>query len=117
MRSLQLLNTCHKENSVQIDDKVVSHFPAPMYDSLDGLAKTVMKPTNCRSSAVSPQAKDNSGFTTQELVYVYPDVIKPNLVGDSFVGLLTTLQFPSKTEYHRFDYPLYSPVEQSFIKQ
>ena len=33
-----------------------------MYDSLDDLAKTVMNPTNCRSSAVSPLAKDNSAL-------------------------------------------------------
>ena len=30
--------------------------------------------------------------------------------------LLTTLHFPSNTGYHRFDYPLYKPVEQSFIE-
>jgi len=43
---------------------------------------------------------------------VYTD-IKPNLVGDSYVKLLTTLHFPSSTGYHRFDFPLYRPVEQS----
>jgi len=32
------------------------------------------------------------------------------------VRLLTTLHFPSNTGYHRFDYPLYKPVEQSFIE-
>ncbi len=49
------------------------------------------------------------------------DTSKPTLlnqfqVGDSYVTVLTTLHFPSKTGYHRFDYPLYSPVEQSFIE-
>ena len=44
-----------------------------------------MNPTNCRSSAVTLPAEDNSGFTTQEPVYVYTDVIKPNLVADSYV--------------------------------
>ena len=29
----ELLNTCYEENSVQIDDKVVSQFPVRMYDS------------------------------------------------------------------------------------
>ncbi len=83
MGSIELLNTSYEENSVQIDDKVVSLFPDRMYDSLDDLAKTIMNPINCRSSAVSLPAEDNSGFTTQEPVYVYTDVIKPNLVGDS----------------------------------
>jgi hypothetical protein len=46
---------------------------------------------------------------------VYTNIIKPNLVGDSYVGLLTTLHFPSSTGYHTFDFPLYQPVEQSFI--
>jgi hypothetical protein len=87
-----------------------------MHDSLDDLAKTVMNITNFRYSAVSPQAKGNSGFTTWELVYVYTVVIKPNLVGEYYVRRLTTLHFPLRAGYHRFDYPLYRPVEQSFIE-
>jgi len=47
---------------------------------------------------------------------VYTDIIKPNLVGDSNFKLLTTLHFPSGTEYHRFDFPSYRPLEQSFIE-
>jgi len=47
---------------------------------------------------------------------VYTDIIKPNLVGDSYVKHLTTLHFPSSTGYHRFDFPLYRAVEQSFIE-
>jgi hypothetical protein len=47
---------------------------------------------------------------------VYTDIIKPNLVGDSYVKRLTTLHFPSSTGYHRFDFPLYRPVEKSFIE-
>jgi hypothetical protein len=46
-----------------------------------------------------------------EPVYIYTDIIKPNLVGDSYVGLLTPIQFPSPKGYHRFDYPLYRPLE------
>ena len=30
--------------------------------------------------------------------------------------LLTSLHFPSAKGYHRFDYPLYKPVEQSYIE-
>ena len=46
---------------------------------------------------------------------MYTGIIKPNLVGDSYVKLLTTPHFPSGTGYHRFDFPLYRPVKQSFI--
>jgi hypothetical protein len=47
---------------------------------------------------------------------VYTDIIKPNLIGDSYVKLLTTLHFLSTTGYHRFDFPLYRTVEQSPIE-
>ena len=60
--------------------------------------------------------KDNFNFAQPEPVYGYTDIIKPNLVGDSYVRLLTSLHFPSTTGYHRFDYPLYKPVVQSFIE-
>jgi len=60
--------------------------------------------------------KDNFNFAQPETVYIYTDIIKPNLVEDSYVRLLTSLHFPSNTGYHRFDYPLYKPVEQSFIE-
>lgn len=49
-----------------------------------------------------------------EPVYVYID-IKPNVVVDSYVRRLTTLHVPSNTEYNRFNYSLYIPLEQSFI--
>jgi hypothetical protein len=44
------------------------------------------------------------------------DVIKPNLVGDSYVRQLNSLHFPLVTGYHRFNYPIYRPVEYSFIE-
>jgi hypothetical protein len=47
---------------------------------------------------------------------VYTDIIKPNLVGDSYVRLLTSLYFPSSSDHHRFYYPLYLPVEQTYIE-
>ena len=75
-----------------------------------------MNPANCHTSRITVSLKDNPDFTTPEPVYVYTDIIKPNLVGDSYVKLLTTLHFPSSTGYHRFDFPLYRPVEQSFIE-
>ena len=47
---------------------------------------------------------------------MYIDIIKPNLVVDLNVILLTTLHFPSTTGYHRFNYTLFRPIEQSFIE-
>jgi len=75
-----------------------------------------MNPANCHTSRITVSLKDNPDFTTPEPVYVYTGIIKPNLVGDFYVKLLTTLHFPSSTGYHRFDFPLYRLVEQSFIE-
>jgi hypothetical protein len=75
-----------------------------------------MTPVNCRSSRVSLSTRDNFEFAMPEPIYVYTDVIKPNLVGDSYVRLPTPLHFPSSTGYHKFHYHLYKPVEQSFIE-
>jgi len=57
-----------------------------------------MNPANCHISRITI-IKNNHDFTTPEDVYVYTDM-KPNLVGDSYVKLLTTLHFPSSTGYH-----------------
>ena len=65
---------------------------------------------------VNVSVKDNSDFASPEPVYVYTVIIKQNLFGYSYVRLLTTLHFPSTTGYHRFNYPLYGPKEQSFIE-
>jgi hypothetical protein len=65
-----------------------------------------MNPSNCHSSGVTIPLKDISDFATPELVYVYTHIIKTNLVGDSYVRLLTTLQFPLATGYHTFNFPL-----------
>ena len=59
--------------------------------------------------------KDNYNFATPEPVYVYADIVKPNLVRDSYDKPLTTLHFPSSIGYHRISHPLYRPIEQSFI--
>jgi len=111
-----LLNMCHGQNSLHISENVVSHFPVKVYKSVEDLVETIMTPANCRSSRVTLAAKDNFDFTLPEPVYVYMDIIRPNLVGDSYVRLLTSLHFPSATGFHRFNYPMYSPVEQSFIE-
>jgi len=95
---------------------VLSHFPVKVYKSVEDLVQTIMSLANCRSSGLTPAAKDNFDFTVPEPVYVYTDIIRPNLVGDSYVRLLTSLHFPSAIGYHRFNYPMYRPVEQSFIE-
>jgi len=81
--SKQLFNSCYGENSVKIDNHIVSHFLARIYKGLEELAETIMNSANCHTFRITVSLKDNPHFTTQEAVYVYTD-IKPNLVGDSF---------------------------------
>ena len=69
-----------------------------------------MNPAICHSSRVDVLVKGNAGFALPEPVYVYTDIFKPNLFGDCYVKLLTSLQFPSTTG-HMFNYPLYRPIE------
>jgi hypothetical protein len=86
-----------------------------VYNGIKDLVKTIIIPSNCRSQRLTV-VKDNSVFALLEPVYIYADIIKPNLVRDCYVRLLTALHFPSTTGCHRFHYPLYKPVEQSFIE-
>ena len=111
-----LFNLCRWLNSIIVRENIVSYFPSGACDSIDDLAESVMKPVNCRSPTVNHSIKYNINYAHPEPVYVYTDIIKPNVVGHSYVGLLTTLHFPSAKRYHRFDYPLYKPVEQSYIE-
>ena len=99
-----------------VNESLVSYFPARTYNDINDLAETIINPSNCRSSTMNVSTKDNFNFAQPEPVYIYTDIIKPNLVGESYVRLLTSLHIPSTTGYHRFDYPLYKPVEQSFIE-
>ena len=98
-----------------IDENVAFYFPARVYKGIEDLAETIMIPANCRSSTVIVPRKDKVNFTQPEPVYVYTDIMKPNLFGVTYVRLLTSLHFPSDKGYHRFDYPFYRPVEQSII--
>jgi hypothetical protein len=100
----EFLRTCHGENSLRINEKVVSHFPLRVYNGLEDLAKTIMSTANYHSSSVDIPVKDNSDVATTEPAYLYTD-IKPNLVRNSYVELLTTLHFPSATVYQTFNYP------------
>jgi hypothetical protein len=74
-----------------------------------------MNSVNCHSSTVNVSVKDNSDFAFSDPVCVFAGIIKPNFWGDFYVRHLTTLHFPSATGY-RFNYPLYRPIEQSFIE-
>ena len=71
---------------------------------------------NCHSTRINVSVKDNNDFASPEPVYGYIDIVKQNLLGDYYVKHLTTLHFPSSTAYLRFNYPLYGPLEQSFIE-
>jgi hypothetical protein len=107
---------CYGENSLQICEKLVSHFPFQAYIGFECFAKTNLIPENYRSSRIPESETNNSKFAAPEPIFVYRDIIKPNLVGDSYVRLLTSLHFPSPSGHHSFYYPIYRPVEQSFIE-
>jgi len=102
-QSEELFSSCRGENSIMVDENLVSYFPTRVYNGIDDLAQIIMNPANCHSSTVNLSTKDNFNFTQPEPVYIYTDIIKPNLVGDSYVRLLTSLHFPSNTGYHRFE--------------
>ena len=74
-----------------------------------------MNPDNCSFSTVNLSIKENFNFPQPEPVYVYTDVIKPNVFWVTYMRLVTSMRFPLDTGYHTFDYPLYKPEEQSFI--
>jgi len=89
------------ENSNMVNENLVCYIPVRAYNSIDDLAEIIMNPANCRSSTVNLPTKDNFNFPQLEPAYVYTDIIKPDLVGDSYVRLLTSLHFPSDTGFHR----------------
>jgi len=51
--SKQLFNTYYGENSVKIDNHVVCHFPARVYNGLEDLVETIINPANCRASRIN----------------------------------------------------------------
>jgi hypothetical protein len=112
----ELSGVCYGQNSLQIAVKLVSQFPVLVYNGLQDLAKTITPPANCRSSRIPESETNNSNFAAPEPIFVYTDIIKSNLVEDSYVKLLTSLYFPSPTGHHSFYSPIYGPVEQSFIE-
>ena len=112
----EFFNSCRGENSIIVDENLVSYFPARLYNGIEDLAETTINPANCHSSTENVTTKANFNFTQPESEYIYTDIIKRNLVGDSYMRLLTCLHCPSNAGHHSFDYPLYKPVEQSFIE-
>ena len=84
-QSKELFNSCRGENSVIVNENLVSYFPARTYSDINDLAETIINPSNCCSSTVNVSSKDNFNFAQPEPVYVYTDIMKPNLVGDSYV--------------------------------
>jgi len=80
-----------------VNENLVSYFPARVCNRIEDLAETIMKSANCRTSTVNLSSKDNFNFAYLEPVYIYTDTIKPNLVADSYVRILTQLKFSSNT--------------------
>jgi len=95
MQNYQANNFPHVlgEMSVKIDNHVVSHLPARVYNVLEDLAETIMNPVNCRTSRITVSLKDNPDFCTPEPVYVYTAVTNPSFDSDSYVERLTPLPF------------------------
>jgi hypothetical protein len=46
-----------------------------------------------------------------EAIFVYCNIIKPQLVGNSYVRCLRIVQFPAHENHHIFDTVYYVPVE------
>jgi hypothetical protein len=98
----ELLGVCYGQILLQIGEKLVFHFTVWVYNELEDLAQTIMNPTNFCSSGLNLPETDKSNFATPEPFQVYTYITKLNLLGDSYIRLLTTLRFPSTTGYHRF---------------
>jgi len=108
-QSKESFNTCGGKNSIFLEENRVSYFSARVYNVIDDLGETITNPHNCHYSTVNLSSKGNFNFAQPEPVHVYMDITKPNLVGDPYVRLLTSVRFPSDTGYHRFDNPFYQP--------
>jgi hypothetical protein len=54
----RMFKSCYGASSVVIDNQLVSHFPARVYNGLENLTKTILDPANCRTSKVSVALKD-----------------------------------------------------------
>ena len=97
VQNKNLFILCHKEISITIDENKLCYCPARVYDWIEDLAKTIMYPANCHTSNMILLAKGNFNFALPKPVYIYTDIIKPDLVGDCYMRLLTTLHLTSNT--------------------
>ena len=52
-QSEELFNSWFGENSIMVNENLVSYFPARVYNGIDYLAETIMNPANHRSSTVN----------------------------------------------------------------
>jgi hypothetical protein len=64
-------NSCYGAISVMIDNHLVSHFPARVYNRLEDLAKTILDPANCRTSKVTIFKGQPSFHSTRACICVY----------------------------------------------
>ena len=55
-------------------------------------------------------------FSQPEPAYIYTDINKTTLLGDFYLRLQNSFQFPPGKGYRTFDYPFYKPVELFFIE-
>jgi len=65
-----------------LNGNLVPYVPTRVYNGIDDLAEKIMEPANCRSSTLNLSTKEKFNFVEPEPVYVYTNIIKPNLVGD-----------------------------------
>jgi hypothetical protein len=49
----RLFSSCYGASSVVIDNQLVSHFPACVYNGLEDLTQTILDPANCHTSKVT----------------------------------------------------------------
>jgi len=76
-----------------VNVNLLSHFLARVYNCINYLTETIMNSAHCHSSTVNLFTKDNFNFTQPQPVYIYTDIVKPNLVGDYYVHT-NSLVFP-----------------------
>jgi hypothetical protein len=54
---VELFKSCRGENSIMVNENVVSHFTSRAYDSINDLEETIKNPANCCSSTVKHSIK------------------------------------------------------------
>jgi len=94
------VTSCRGETFIMFNENLVSYFPDRVYNGK--FSRNNYKPANCCSSTVNLSTKDNSNFAQPEPVYVYTDIIKSHLFGDSYVRL-TSFALPVEYRLPRFD--------------